>query len=627
MNATGHAVAPPADALLRLHRDGRLAAEYPRLPGLLAGAGDAEVLHAGRLLARLDPQEVHRLHPELPSPAVAITGHSTLSALLPALAGQFARHGLLPRTWCGDFGSYLFDLSDPGSDLYRSQPDLVLCLLDDRVAFDEVPEVWRPADVERALAQKLALLEKAAAVFEETARGTLVLNTLPLPRARAAELVDLRSRSLLGAVWREANARLLRMAEAHPRLVVLDLDPVLAGGVPAVEPRSAVYARAHLSAELLAEYAREAAHLARHLAGRTKKCLVVDLDETVWGGVLGEAGPDGIEVADSYRGEAFRGFQRTVRQIASQGVLLAAVSKNDIEPVRAVLRDHPRMTLREEDFVRVAANWAPKPENLARLAADLNLDPDSFVFVDDSGFECGLVRRELPGVAVVQLDREPALHAEKLLRDGWFTAAELTAEDRQRPARYREELVRRDFLHTFASVEEYLRELEIEVRFGPVAPADVGRVSQLTLRTNQFNLTTERLDAARVGELAGAADTEVLAVHARDRFGDNGLVGAVLVRRDGSTAWLENFLLSCRVFSRGIEQACLSAVLRRVRAAGAVEAVGVYRPSAKNGKVREFYPRAGFTGPQPHGGGALAFRHDLARIPDPPAHLRLIETG
>jgi FkbH-like protein len=246
-------------------------------------------------------------------------------------------------------------------------------------------------------------------------------------------------------------------------------------------------------------------------------------------------------VSDGYRGEAFRAFQRAARQLAGQGVLLAAVSKNDIEPVRAVLRGDDRMSLREDDFVRVIANWRPKHDNLRELADGLNIGLESIVFVDDSSFECGLVRRALPEVAVVEVTAEPALHVTNLLRDGWFDVIDVTAEDRARPARYREEQERTDFLRSFDSLADYLRELDVQVRLAPVAPADVTRVSQLTLRTNQFNLTTERLARHQVQELVDGPDAEVLAIHSSDRFGENGLVGAIFLRRGPTALEIDNF--------------------------------------------------------------------------------------
>jgi FkbH-like protein len=282
------------------------------------------------------------------------------------------------------------------------------------------------------------------------------------------------------------------------------------------------------------------------------------------------------------------------------------------------------MTLREDDFVRVNANWRPKHDNLRELAEALNLGVDSFVFVDDSPYECGLVRSTLPDVAVVHLDGDPALHVQRLLRDGWFTTREVTADDRARPARYRDEAVRHDFLHAFDSIEDYLRELGVRVRLAPVQEREAARVSQLTLRTNQFNLTTQRLQPADVHALAGDPAGMVLAIHSADRFGDNGLAGAVFARRDDAGLHLDNFLLSCRVFARGIEQACLGAILRHARDTGAGTVFGSYRPTAKNAIVEDFYPRNDFV---PHGDddGATVYRHDLSQIAAPPEHVDLTE--
>ncbi|MFJ9612163.1 HAD-IIIC family phosphatase [Kitasatospora sp. NPDC101176] len=615
------------DGLRTLHRAGRLAAEYPAVPRLLDGAGDDELALAGNLLARLDPDEVLRLHPGTTAVTIAVTGHGTLASLRPALTAELARHGLLLRPHFTDFDSYVFELSDPGSGLYAAAPQLVLCVLDPAVVLDELPLPWGPDDVEAVLAAKTALLGRLAARFAATAPGaTLVLNTLPLLHRHTAQLVDLRARARLGAVWREANARLLRIGEEHPATVVLDLEPLANEGVPVQDPRLDAYAKAHLSPALLTAYARQAGHLARALTGRTRKVLAVDLDNTLWGGILGDDGPEGIELAGTHTGEAFRTFQRAIRQLTSQGVLLAAVSKNDPEPVAQVLAEHPDSVLRTEDFVRVIANWRPKDENLTSLADSLNLGIDSVVFADDSPFERGAVRAALPAVAVVDLDGEPALHLPRLLRDGWFDVREATAEDRARPARYREELARGDFLQSFSSLDDYLAELDVRVSLTRARPQDVPRISQLTLRTNQFNLTTERLQPAEVAARAEHPDHLVLAVRSADRFGENGLVGAVLLRReeDGARLDVENFLLSCRVFSRGVEHAALAEILRHAAATGVREVRGRYRPSARNGTVRDLFPRYGFTAVAEQADGASAeFRHDLAEPLAPPAWVTL----
>jgi FkbH-like protein len=616
--------ATPMDEIAELHSSGRLAVGYPRACELTSRLADAELARAGQFLARIDPGDVARAHPTIPIVDLAVTGHGTVAPLLPALAAEFARHGLLPRIRLSDFDSYVFDLA-PGGVLYAERHDLVLCLLDPAMVFDEVPSPWRAEDAARALAGKVDTIARLAATFAASSQGILVLNTIPLPADALAQLVDLRSRARLAAAWRDCNARLLRLVDAHPSVAVLDLEPLLGQGASLADPRMSIYAKAHLSAGLLAGYARQISHLARSVAGHTKKCLALDLDGTMWGGVLGDDGPEALEIADGYRGEAFRVFQKVARQLGAQGVLLAAVSKNDLAPVQQALREHPRMTVREDDFVRIAANWRPKADNLRELATDLNLGVDSFVFVDDSPFECGLIREELPEVATIQVDGEPALHASTLLREGWFDQMDLTIEDTARPARYRDELARQDFLRSFQSIEDYLGNLGVEVRLANARDEDLARVSQITLRTNQFNLTGERLGPAEVTALAADPAWRVLTIHASDRFGDNGLVGVILLSVGSATLTVSNMLLSCRVFSRGIEQACMAAVLRHARDLGAASVVGVYRQTVKNTKMRDFYPLCGFTAMASDGERELTFRHNLGDILAPPPYVRLTD--
>lgn len=617
--------APPAlGMLLECHRAGRLASDYPAVRGMITGLSDEDLVTAGQLLSRLDPADVLREHPGTPMLTVAITGYGTLSPLAGSITVELARHGLLARTRVSSAGTYLFDLGDPESSLYAAAPDLVLCVLDPMMIFDEVPLPWHPADAERVISEKVAIISGLAARFEAASSATLVLNTLPLLQRHTAQLVDHSSRARLSAVWHEGNARLLRLAAEHPAVTTLDLAPLLAEGIPAEDPRLSQYARAHLAPQLLARYAREVGHLARSLSGQAKKVLALDLDGTLWGGVLGETSADGVEAAGTYRGEAFRAFQRVIKQLGSQGVLLAAVSKNDIEPVRAVFRNHQDMVLREEDFVRIIANWHPKHDNLIQLAKDLNVGLDSLVFVDDSAYECGLIRHELPGVEVIQVGEEPARHTTRLLRDGWFDTREITEEDHVRVTRYRDEFARKDFLDSFDSLEEYLSRLQIKVTVTTIRDGDAAllRVSQLTLRTNQFNLTGRRLQPAELHQLLADRAASVVAIHAADRFGDNGLVGAVFIRRVGTDTTIENFLLSCRVFSRGIEQAALAAILRHARTTGATRVHGGYQATSKNEKVKDFYLRNGFIQVACDGTKAT-FCHDLTDIPPTPPHIDL----
>lgn len=628
---------PGALAELRTaHSAGRLEAGYGSVQALLARMPDTDLPRAGQLLARLDRDSVLHHHPHVPVVPALVTGQSTVAPLVAPLTAELARHGLLLAPEVAPYGSYLRDLLEPrapGAD--ARAPRLTLCLLDAHTVFEEVTVPWRAADVEAAARSRLALLTRAARTHQEGGGGPLVLNTVPLHRIHVQQLVDHRSRARLGAVWREFNAGLLALAQEHPGVYTVDLDPLIGEGIPAYEPRTALYAKARLSEPLLAAYAREAGHLTRHLHGRARKAVVLDLDGTLWGGVLGEDGTRGVEVGGGFRGEAFLDFQRVLKQLASQGVLLAVSSKNDARAVRDALRDHPDMLLREADFVRINANWSAKHDNLRDIADRVNLGLDSLVFVDDSTFECGLVRERLPQVAVVRVDEhEPALHPGALLADGWFDVPDLTDEDRERAGRYRTEARRQDFREDSGSYQDYLRGLGTEVGIRPPAKDELARVAQLTLRTNQFHLAVERMRVDDVRRWAERPGRRVLAVRARDRFGDHGLVGALFVARDGDEVRIDNYVLSCRVFARGIESACVGAVLEHARKAGARCVTGRYRPSPRNTAFAAFYPAHGF-GPATGGGsgegegerggggggGTTVHRHHLRDIAPVPAHL------
>lgn len=623
----------PLEELRALHTTGRLAARYPRVRSLLAEITDdpsrtetdllSELRRCGRVLASLRTEDVLAGHPATPVVTVAVTGHSTLAQLTDPLTAELARHGLLAHQVHGTHGAYLRDLTDPDGELRTARPDLTLCVMDAEAVLGRLPLPWGPDDVEAACAELAAHLTLVAEAHTAHGTGTLVLNTLPLPRHCAQQLVDQRGRARLGAVWREFNARLLRLTESHPAVVVLDLDPVIASSGPAGDPRLALYTRSPFSDELFSAYARDAAHVLRSRSGLTKKCLVLDLDNTLWGGVLGEDGPDGIAPGGTLIGEPYRAVQRVAKQLAAQGVLLAVSSKNDPGPVRDVLAGHPDMTLRPADFVAVHAGWEPKDGSLHAIARRLGISADALVFLDDSPAERALIRRHLPGTAVVPLGTEPALHLHALLRDGWFDTPQITDDDTRRTVRYQEAAAREEFRGNTGSYEDYLAELRTEVTLSEPEPHEIRRLSQLSLRTNQFNLTGERVQADRVAAFHHTEGHQVLAVRVSDRFGDSGLVGALFVRRDGDTLAVDNVFLSCRALARGIEDACLATVLAHARGQRLAAVRARYRPTRSNARVRGFYPSLGFTQEDGTDGDGIWFRHTLDALPPVPGHLTL----
>ncbi|WP_419992805.1 HAD-IIIC family phosphatase [Streptomyces boninensis] len=622
----------PVEQLRRLRSAGRLAADWPRVRTLLAELADtgdregpgvlADWLACGRILAGLDTDQVLARHPAADPVTVAITGHATLAELTDPLVAELARHGMPARIVTGDHGAWQRDLTDADGHFALAEPDMTLCVLDAGAVFGEVGVPWSATDAADACERLAGRLQAVCAATAKRG-GILVLNTLPLLRTHTHQLVDERQRSELAAMWREFNARLLRLSVRHPHVVVIDLDPLIADAGPATDPRLAQYTRAPFTVEVLAGYAREAGHILRSRRGLTRKCLVLDLDGTLWAGVLGDDGPEGVDADPAgLRGAPHDALQKVVKQLAAQGVLLAVSSKNDVGPVLEALRGRRDMTLGEADFVRVHADWQPKDNHLTGLAEDLGIATDSLVFADDSAAERALIRGRLPDVAVVPLNGEPALHVPRLLRDGWFTVPRLTAEDAGRSGDYRGTAARGELRRRVGSHEEYLRDLRIQVRVAPPEPREYARIAQLSLRSNQFNLTGERLSEARVAGLVADPSAWLLAVHVEDRFGDSGLTGAVLARHAPDGLRLEMLLLSCRVLARGIEQGVVAGLLAAAAARGLPAVHARYRATPKNGRARALYPGLGFT-VRARSGGEELFTRDLSAPPAVPAHLTL----
>ena len=348
------------------------------------------------------------------------------------------------------------------------------------------------------------------------------------------------------------------------------------------------------------------------VTGRTRKAVVVDLDNTLWGGVIGEDGIDGIKIGREYPGAAFLALQRALLDLHRRGVILAIASKNDERDALDVLDRHPGNLLRREHFAAHEIGWNPKPESLRRIAAELNIGLDSLVFVDDNPAEREAVRRELPQVLVVELPQDPMQYAASLRALPCLERVRVSSEDRDRGRQYAEQRSRAAYKTSAATLEDYYRSLEMIVEIAPLGDANRARISQLTQKTNQFNLSTRRYDEAALAALAAEDATRVYGCSVRDRFGDNGLVGVVIVRDRSPAFEIDTLLLSCRVIGRTIETAMLSYVATQARRAGARSLRGWFVPTAKNEPAADFYSRHGFEQVEARDGASL-WQCDLLR--------------
>ncbi len=353
-------------------------------------------------------------------------------------------------------------------------------------------------------------------------------------------------------------------------------------------------AKQYPTTEAIPLLARHAAAMIRASLGLTSKCLVLDLDNTLWGGIIGEDGINGIRLGGGPAGESYVAFQKYVQALQRRGVILAICSKNNEQDAKAPFQDHPEMVLKLDDIALFVANWQSKDENLRHIAATLNIGLDSIVFVDDNPVERNLIRSQIPEIEVIEVPQDPAGYTAALHRSLCFEAWTLTEDDRRRAASYQQNAKRSEQLAASGNVEDYLAGLEMHVELRPFDEANLARIVQLINKTNQFNLTTRRITEAECLALINRSDCYTQFMRLKDRFGDNGITGILIGFVEGDTLRIDNWLISCRVLGRRVEDAMLAAALNFAVERKCEFALGEYIPTPKNAQVSGIFEKYGF---------------------------------
>lgn len=569
-------------------------------PTVRAALGTIEdpsaVRRAGRILADLTLGAAPASSTSDTRPVrVAVLATHTIGPFEPLLRAALVAAGALPTVELGDYGAFELSLA-AGAFTAHGDPDVVACLADERYFLPVDWSATDPAALETHLRQRVADLRGLILAGLHRTPAAFVLHTVPMPAQLRDGVISWRTRARVAAAWHQLNAALLDLAAQDSRIAVVDFAGELADlPVAARDERLHSYADLPWTDGALLALARQVARVVRARVGLSRKVLAVDLDNTLWGGVLGEVGPAGVALGGLYPGNAYQALQRAALRLREQGVTLVLASKNDEALVEDALTHHPEALLRPESFAVRAVNWSAKADNLRQAAARLNLSTGSFVFLDDSPFERGHIRADLPEIAVLAADGDPAYLVRSLLRGGWFDVPDLTDTDLKRPELYRSNALRADFETGFSSSEDYLQALRIELTAHPVTAFEVSRVAQLSVRTNQFNLTGVRFDEGATTAMADDPQHLVVSFAVADRFGDEGIVGAAWIERDGNVWWVLNLVLSCRVLGRGVEFAVADWIVGRARAAGATAVAGRYTPTRRNGVADGFWEKAGFS--------------------------------
>jgi FkbH-like protein len=549
-------------------------------------------LQVAKALKQLDTLDAEAAG--LKSIRLGVVSSFTFDLLVKPLVARGYADDLRLSVYNAPYGQFFQELVNPQSGLHQHRPDAILLAV--RLQ-DVCPDLYlrfnalSAPDIDALVTRWRNDFAEALEAFRRHSAARVLCTNYELPAYPSLGLAERRTQPSQLATLQALNDWLYELGARIADFHVVDLDAAAArcGRAHWTDPKLMYYARAPIAADCYWEYAGEITRVLRAITGKARKVLALDCDETLWGGILGDVGPTGILLGQDYPGNAYVALQRRALELYHRGVVLVVASKNDPAMVKEVFTSHPEMVLRPEHIAWFAVNWQPKPENLKQAAAGLNLGLDSFVFLDDHPVECAMMRELAPEVLTVQLPEDPALFEQTLARLTCFDQLAVSAEDRQRGAMYAQEAARAELKASAGDLESFYRGLQMKATLAVNRQAQLGRIAQLTQRTNQFNMTTVRRTESEVLALMQQAGTDVVTLRLVDRFGDNGIVGLAISQRQAEECVLDTFLMSCRVLGRTVEQMFLSWVALRARQAGAMRLVGRFIPTKKNRSFGGFY--------------------------------------
>ena len=575
-----------------------------------------EVSQLDRALARVGGVEGSGITPV----RLSVVASSTVDQLVPGIRVAGLRRRLMFDVQIGPYGQYRQQVFDPSSALHRFKPQFVLFSLTAREAIAAIPVTASPAEVDVAIGRALDELRMLWRRVRDQLKAVVVQQTFLNYADPLFGSFDRIVPSAPAAIVARLNARLADAA-AHDGVMLLDIARACErDGLDAwFDATRWLQGKLEIAPPAAPYYGELLARIIGAQRGLSKKCLVLDLDNTLWGGVIGDDGIEGIVLGEgSAVGEAHLALQRYAKQLHERGVILAVCSKNEPSVAESAFRDHPEMVLKRTDIAAFVANWSDKAANLQRIAEQLNIGVDSLVFVDDNPAERARIRESLVMVAVPELPDDAARWVRCLADAGYFEAVAFTSEDRARNEQYAANASRESLRELSQSIDEFLRGLEMSVVCGPVQSVDLVRVTQLINKTNQFNPTTRRYTAPEVTAFTESDRFLTLQFRLIDRFGDNGLVSAMILRVDDEDPTLyeiDTWVMSCRVFGRQLEDEAMNVAVEACRRLGARRLRADYVPSPKNAVVCELYSKLGFT-PAAEGPSAAGATRWLLNLSD-----------
>lgn len=522
---------------------------------------------------------------------IALLGTYTLNNLQYPLKLEFYKSGFNSEIKYGGYNQFIQELSDSASWLYTYEPDIIFIALSTKTFFENIEYNILDLDkikLDELINDKFSFIENA---LNSNLKSKIIITNLDYPNYTPYGLMDFTSENGLFYLVSEFNKKLIELSKSKSNLVILDFENLLSKlGKKEVFDEKMYFLGKILLNDYGAEYlTKEIIKICNAIYGNVKKCLIVDLDNTLWGGVVGEDGANGIKIGDTTLGNIYSEIQKIILNYKKLGVLICISSKNNLGDVEEVFKKNPNMILKESDFIVKKINWNQKSNNIKEIAKELNIGLDSIVFLDDNPVERMEVKTSLPMVNIVDFPDDIS-KLPSILKELPFYSLKLTEEDKKRNEMYKQD-VERNQLKSESNLNDYLYKLKTKIIIKKNDITSLDRITQLINKTNQFNLRTKRYTDKQVESMMKSEDFMVLSLTVSDKFGNLGLTGVIILQNLGKSTFIDNFLLSCRILSRKIEKQFFIEASKHIN----TEIIeSEYIPTLKNEQVKDFYKEIGF---------------------------------
>ncbi len=530
---------------------------------------------------------------------IAILGSFTLNGLEEVLRVKCSQIKINAKVYSAPYNQFNQEILNKNGYLYEFKPDITFLILDTRSIIGELffsPYVTNKNERKTSINNKLAELSNLVKTFTKNLNSKLVITNLNIPSYSPYGICETKTEYGLQQMIYDFNQKLSEISSENTSLYIYDYN----GFVNRYGERNIFDFRQYFSGDIKIsfDYIPYLGHdfmgYVKAVLGMNRKCIVLDLDNTLWGGVIGEDDINGIKLCLTGSGSAYYEFQKYLLSLQQRGIILAINSKNNSDDALEVIRNHPYMILKEQHFACQKINWNDKISNMKEIAHELNIGLDSLVFFDDDPVNRELMKKMLPEVLTVDLSADPANFISSLIALNEFNVLSITEEDVKRGTMYYQQKQRKEFENT-ANLDDFLTQLDIKVKILRVNEFTIPRISQLTLKTNQFNLTTKRYQEEDIRRFSSTDTMLVGCVQVEDKFGDSGLTGVFIISKEHQDIWyIDTFLLSCRIMGRGIENAILSYIISEAKKRNVKKILAQYIPTTKNIPSEKFLESAGF---------------------------------